>query len=69
MLLNFKLLTHKALKFFNLTTLYVFISVQHRCPVTVHSEYFSEGSDSCTLNNSPASSCIEDYNVAAEVEM
>ena len=34
-----------------------------------HNVYFSEGSDSYTVYNSPASSCFEDYNVAAEVEM
>ena len=33
------------------------------------SEYFSEESDIYTAYNSPASSCIDDPNVAAEVEM
>lgn len=40
-----------------------------RCTTLGHNEYFSECSDSYTFYNSPASSCFEDHNVAAEVEI
>ena len=40
-----------------------------RCPILDVSEYFSEESDIYTAYNSPASSCIDDPNVAAEVEI
>ncbi|XP_028408576.1 uncharacterized protein LOC114531126 [Dendronephthya gigantea] len=40
-----------------------------RCPILDPSEYCSEESDSYTVYNSPASSCIDDPNIAAEVEI
>ena len=40
-----------------------------RCPMLDVSEYFSEESDIYPAYNSPASSCIDDPNVAAEVEI
>ena len=71
---NNKLPTGKSIrrKYVSLVYLPLFIylfSLHSRCPMLDQSEYFSEESDIYTAYNSPASSCIDDPNVAAEVEM
>ncbi|CAB3999317.1 Hypothetical predicted protein [Paramuricea clavata] len=45
------------------------VGAVERCPILDQSEYFSEESDIYTTYNSPASSCIDDPNIAAEVEI